>query len=126
MDIFVDEYGNGDRPTASGTIDGREFSFRLMSGNWHFAVGKLGVEGIWWYSGNDELEFEKRGQSQVMWHTGSLPEFLEGIEAYLDFRNVEAREKLERLESSEVQARVCFAGWNPIAILEQYGLLDEE
>lgn len=53
--IHISEYGNGHRPTATGTIGAAPFVFRMTNGGFVFAVGHDGATEIWWHSPPEEL-----------------------------------------------------------------------
>jgi hypothetical protein len=108
MELLVEEYGNGYRPTAAGRLGGRRFVFRVTGGAWFFGVAREGVEDLWWHSEEEELEFQVTGPAESVWHTESLPYFLEGLRRYLDACGTTEDERDATLAQAENLAREIF------------------
>ncbi len=90
IDLVVDRYEGGYRPTASGKVGGRSFYFRWMGDSWSFGVSTDAASGedFWWHSPPDALTFEEHGTGQPVWHTNSLPIFLQALRRYLDSQGI--------------------------------------
>lgn len=114
MRVTLQSYGNGYRPTALGTIDGRPFCLRMDGrGHWFFVVAKDAVDlSTWsaWFSEPEELAFEASGFVPPMFHTESIPTFLAALRRYLDHVGVDPRESESVLHDSELQAHALMSG----------------
>jgi len=108
MDVIIGDYGNGYRPTAEGTLDGRRFFFRMdATGNWEFGVERAGAEPAAWksfFSSDDELAYHAGGSAGgALYHDAAVPTFLAALAAYLDAVDPTAREALLGSAKTQVE-----------------------
>jgi hypothetical protein len=95
VDLVIDEFEGGYRPTAAGKIGGRSFYFRRMGDSWPFGVStEAAVEGkFWWHSPPEHFAFEAHGNGPAVWHSDSLPAFVEGLRGYLVSQGIPSEEQ---------------------------------
>ena len=110
MNIEIEEYTGGYRPTVDGYLGSQQFSFRMMFEQWSLTVGKEGKENIWWHSNESEVEFETTGNCEYMYHTESVPFFLKALKEYLVTKNLPNEEVKEVLREAENQCSKLLKG----------------
>jgi len=109
-DVIVASYGNGYRPTAAGTIRGRQFFFRMDgAGEWEFGVEREGAPPSEWksfFSSEEQLQYFAEGSAGgCRYHDEALSTFLSALAEYLERAGVQdARGALLRSVKTQAEA----------------------